>query len=76
MKAIVLTKYGHSDVLQLQQVEQPSSKNDQVLVKVNAASVNDWDWFLLRGTPFFIRLLCDFFKPKIQIHAAEIAGIV
>lgn len=76
MKAIVLTKYGQSDVLQLQEVEQPTPSDDEVLVKVRATSVNDWDWCLMRGKPFYIRLLCGFFKPKIKIPGAEIAGIV
>ena len=76
MKAIVLTKYGQSDVLHLQEVEKPTPKDDEVLVKVHAASVNDWDWCLMRGTPFYIRLLCGFLKPKIQIPGAEIAGQV
>ncbi len=76
MKAIVLTKYGHSDVLQFKEVEKPTPKDNEVLVKVHAASVNDWDWCLMRGTPFYIRLLCGFLKPKIQILGAEIAGRV
>ena len=76
MKAIVLTKYGESDVLQLQEVKKPTPSDDEVLVKVHATSVNDWDWCLMRGTPFYIRLLCGFFKPKIHIPGAEIAGIV
>ncbi|MDJ0676938.1 MAG: NAD(P)-dependent alcohol dehydrogenase [Calothrix sp. MO_167.B42] len=76
MKAIVLNKYGQSDVLQLQEVEKPIPKDDEVLVKVHATSVNDWDWCLMRGTPFYIRLLCGLLKPKIQIPGAEIAGRV
>ena len=76
MKAIVLTKYGPSDVLQLKEVEKPTPSDDEVLIKVHAASVNDWDWCLMRGTPFYIRLLCGFLKPKIQIPGVEIAGQV
>ena len=52
MKAIVLTEYGSSDVLQLREVATPTPKDDEVLIKVHAASVNDWDWCLMRGTPF------------------------
>ena len=76
MKAIVLTKYGPSDVLQLKEVEKPAPSDDEVLIKVHAASVNDWDWCLMRGTPFYIRLLCGLIKPKIQIPGVEIAGRV
>ena len=74
MKAIVLTKYGSPDYLQLQEVEKPTPNDDEVLIKVKAASVNDWDWCLTIGKPFYIRLLCGFFKPKVQIPGVDIAG--
>ena len=76
MKAIVLTKYGPPDVLELKEVEKPTLKDDEVLIKVHAASVNDWDWCLIRGKPFFIRLLCGLLKPKIKIPGVDIAGQV
>ena len=63
MKAIVLLKYGSSDVLKLTDVEKPEPLEKQVRVKVHAAAVNDWDWSLMRGKPFYIRLFCGFFKP-------------
>jgi NADPH:quinone reductase-like Zn-dependent oxidoreductase len=64
MKAIVYTKYGPPDVLQLGAVEKPTPKDNEVLVKVHAASVNDWGWGLLRGTPLVNRLLWGLRKPK------------
>ena len=76
MKAIVLTQYGPSDVLQLKDVDKPIPQDDQVLIKVHATSVNDWDWCLMRGAPFYIRLLCGLLKPKIQIPGVEVAGRV
>ena len=76
MKAIVLSEYGSSDVLQLREVATPTPKDDEVLVKVHAASVNDWDWCLMRGTPFFIRLLCGLLQPKIKILGVDVAGKV
>ena len=76
MKAIVLTKYGSPDVLQLQEVTKPTPKDDEVLIKVHAASVNDWDWGLTRGKPFMIRLLCGLLKPKYKIPGVDIAGQV
>ena len=57
MKAIVYQKYGSPDVLQLKEVEKPTIKDNGVLVKVHAASVNAADWHLVRGEPFLIRLV-------------------
>ncbi|MBA7565399.1 Narbonolide/10-deoxymethynolide synthase PikA2, modules 3 and 4 [subsurface metagenome] len=75
MKAIVYHEYGPPDVLQLKEVEKPVPKDNEVLVKVHAASVNDWDWGLLRGTPFVNRLLFGLLKPK-KILGGDIAGRV
>jgi len=76
MKAIVFTKYGSPDVLQLKEVAKPTPKDDEVLIKVHAASVNDWDWGLIRGKPLYIRLFCGLLKPKINIPGVDIAGQV
>lgn len=76
MKAIVCTKYGPPEVLQLKEVEKPTPKDNEVLIKVHAASVNDWDWGLLRGKPFVNRLLFGLLKPKIKILGVDIAGRV
>ena len=51
MKAVVMDRYGTPDVLELRDVATPTPKADEVLVRVLAASVNDWDWGLLRGAP-------------------------
>jgi len=76
MKAVVCTKYGSPDVLQLKEVKQPTPKDDEVLIKVHAASVNAADWHLLRGEPILLRLDSGFLKPKIEILGADIAGRV
>ncbi|MFC2045822.1 NAD(P)-dependent alcohol dehydrogenase [Chloroflexota bacterium] len=77
MKAIVYTKYGSPEVLQLKEVTKPTPKDNEVLVKVHAVSVNDWDWGLLRGTPFANRLIVSgLLKPKIKILGCDIAGRV
>jgi len=75
VKAIVYTKYGPPDVLELKEVEKPTPKDNEVLIKVHAASVNSWDWDLLRGTPFLNRL-GGLLKPKYKILGADIAGRV
>ena len=56
MRAIVYTKYGPPDVLELKEVDKPTPKHNEVLIEVHAASLNSWDWDLLRGTPFVVRL--------------------
>ncbi len=76
MKAIVYEKYGSPDVLHLKEVEKPAPKDNEVLIKVHAASVNDWDWGLLRGKPFVNRLLFGLLKPRIKILGVDIAGRV
>ncbi len=76
MKAIVRERYGTPDVLELRDVATPTPKADEVLVRVHAASVNDWDWGLLRGTPFVNRITNGLFKPKVQIIGGDIAGRV
>ncbi len=75
MKAIVYTKYGPPDVLQLKEVERPTPKYNEVLIKVHAASVNAADWHLLRAKPFLVRLMgMGFLKPKHKILGSDIAG--
>ena len=76
MKAIVCTKYGPPEVLQLKEVEKPIPKDNEVLIKVHAASVNSWDWGLLRGKPLLNRLLFGLLKPKTKILGCDIAGKV
>ena len=76
MKAIVYEKYGSPDVLELKEVEKPTPKDDEVLIKVHAASANPADWHLLRATPFFARLMVGLLKPKYKILGSDIAGRV
>ena len=74
MKAIVCTKYGPPEVLRLKEVAKPIPKDNEVLVKVHAASVNSWDCDLVKGKPFVNRLMTGLLKPKINIFGADIAG--
>jgi NADPH:quinone reductase-like Zn-dependent oxidoreductase len=76
MKAIVYTEYGSPDVLELKEVEKPAPKDDEVLVKITAASANPLDWHLMRGEPFLARLEGGLQKPKNTRLGADIAGRV
>jgi len=77
LKAIVYTKYGSPNVLQLEEVERPVPKDDEVLIRVRASSVNPYEWHFMRGRPYFMRLTgAGILKPKINILGADIAGIV
>jgi len=77
MKAIVCTQFGSPDVLKLEEVAKPTPKDDEVLVKVHAASVNANDWRLLEGKPFLVRLMAGrLFKSKYRILGSAIAGQV
>jgi len=76
MKAMVYTKYGAPEVLHLTEVEQPTPKDDEVLIKVVAAALNAADWHLLRGDPFLFRMESGLSKPKRPILGADVAGRV
>jgi len=76
MQVIVCEKYGSPDVLEWKEVAKPIPKDDEVLVKVQAASVNAADWHFLRGEPIIIRLVSGLLKPKVKILGADIAGKV
>ena len=73
MKAIVCTKYGPPDVLRLKEVEKPAPNDNEVLVKVYAASVNVEDLDFLRGTAWSARFVGPL-KPKYKILGFDIAG--
>ena len=77
MKAIVIEKYGSPDVLQFKEVERPTPNDNQVLVRVQAASANPLDWHLMRGEPFIARLMgTGLLKPKSSRVGADVAGRV
>src|ERR1044071_9526990 len=76
MKAIVRETYGPPDVLHLAEVPVPTLGDDNVLVRVRAASANAGDWHLLRGTPLPFRLVAGLRRPKFKIIGTDIAGTV
>lgn len=77
MKAIVRLKYGSPDVLEMRDIDKPAPLDNQVLIKLHAASVNPIDWHVLRGKPFLVRLMgFGLLKPKHRILGADMAGRV
>jgi NADPH:quinone reductase-like Zn-dependent oxidoreductase len=77
MKAMVYEKYGSPDVLELKEVKKPIPKDDEVLIKIHAASVNAYDWHFLTADIFLIRLMGGgLLKPKNTRLGADIAGRV
>jgi NADPH:quinone reductase-like Zn-dependent oxidoreductase len=75
MKATVYTKYGPPELLELKEVAKPTPRDDEVLIKVQAASVNRSDWEGLRGKPLYARI-GGLLKPRHQILGSDIAGRV
>lgn len=73
MKAVIYTKYGGPENLQIKEIPKPVPNDDEVLVKVYAVSINDWDWGLLHGDPIN-RMMFGLRKPKRQILGSDIAG--
>jgi len=77
MKAVVYHRYGPPDVLRLREVETPRPNEDEVLVRVHAASVNYADWSFVRGKPFLVRLIgAGLLRPRNTILGSDIAGRV
>ncbi len=77
MQAMVYTRYGPPDVLQLTEVAKPVPKDNEVLLRIYAAGVNAADWRLLRAKPFLVRFMGGgLFKPKHTILGSDIAGRV
>ncbi|HTT23815.1 MAG TPA: NAD(P)-dependent alcohol dehydrogenase [Candidatus Sulfotelmatobacter sp.] len=76
MKAIVYRRYGSPEVLSLEEMEKPQPSEDEVLIKVRAASVNPYDWHFMRGEPYFLRMLTGVARPKSPRLGADVAGDV
>jgi NADPH:quinone reductase-like Zn-dependent oxidoreductase len=76
MQAIVYRSYGCPDVLRCEEVEKPAAADNEVLIKVRAASVNPLDWHFMRGLPYFVRIMTGLGKPKITRLGVDVAGQV
>jgi NADPH:quinone reductase-like Zn-dependent oxidoreductase len=77
MKAVVYTKFGPPDVLEIRDIKKPEPNDDQVLVKVRATSVNPYDWHFIRGTPYVMRaMMVGLTKPKDPRLGVDYSGTV
>jgi NADPH:quinone reductase-like Zn-dependent oxidoreductase len=76
MKAIVQDRYGSAAVLKTQDIEKPAIGDDEVLVRVHAASIHVGDWILMTGEPFVMRFATGLRKPKQPVPGTDVAGTV
>ena len=76
MKAIAQDRYGSTEVLEFRDVDKPAAGDNEVLVQVHAASVNAYDWHLMRGDPYLARLSMGLRRPKANIRGRDFAGRV
>jgi NADPH:quinone reductase-like Zn-dependent oxidoreductase len=76
MKAAVHTRYGPPDVVEIRDVEKPVPKDDEVLIRIRAASVNPYDWHFMRGIPYLLRLRAGLRQPKDTRLGVDAAGQV
>lgn len=76
MRAIVYSEYGGTEQLKMAELPIPTPKSDEVRIKVEAASVNSWDWDQLIGKPFVIRLIGGLFRPSKAVLGFDVAGVI
>jgi NADPH:quinone reductase-like Zn-dependent oxidoreductase len=76
MRAIIQDRYGSAEVLATQDIDRPEIADDEVLVRVHAASIHVGDWILMTGAPYVMRLGTGLSKPKHRVPGTDIAGIV
>jgi NADPH:quinone reductase-like Zn-dependent oxidoreductase len=74
MKAVVYRRFGPPEVLQFEDVEKPTPRDDEVLIRVRAASVNPLDWRLVKGEPYLARLMMGIPRPKVMRPGVDVAG--
>jgi NADPH:quinone reductase-like Zn-dependent oxidoreductase len=76
MKAVIYETYGSPDVLVFEEVKKPAPLDNEILIKIRAASVNPRDWHLMRADPWLVRLMTGLLKPRASMLGSDIAGQV
>ena len=76
MKAMIYERYGAPEVVHLAEIDKPVEKENEILIRVRAASVNPLDWHYMRGEPYLVRMSAGYRKPKITRLGADLAGVV
>ncbi len=76
MHAYIIEQYGGAEALRCARVADPQPAPGEVQVAVRAVGVNDWDWGILQGSPFFMRLFLGLRKPRVKIAGVDVAGVV
>jgi NADPH:quinone reductase-like Zn-dependent oxidoreductase len=76
MRAIIQDRYGSAEVLEAQDIERPEIGEDEVLVRVHAASIHVGDWILMTGVPYVMRMGTGLSKPKNRVPGTDVAGTV
>jgi NADPH:quinone reductase-like Zn-dependent oxidoreductase len=76
MKAIVQDEYGSPDALELRDIDEPAVNDNDVLVRVHAASVNFGDWATMKGMPYMFRMVFGLRRPKVKVRGRDVAGQV
>ena len=76
MKAIVFTKYGTPDVLELREVEKPTPKDNEVRIRIYAATVTPSDCAFRKADPVVIRFMYGFLRPRHSILGVELSGVI
>ena len=76
MKAVTYRSFGSPDILLCEEIDKPAPGDNEVLIKVRAASINPLDWKLMKGGPFLMRLLLGLGKPKVKRPGVDVAGEV
>jgi NADPH:quinone reductase-like Zn-dependent oxidoreductase len=76
MQAIVQDEYGSADVLDAREISRPEIADDEVLVRVHAASIHVGDWVVMTGVPYVMRMATGLRRPKHRVPGTDVAGTV